>query len=79
MAESTLTLEEVETAIRDILKTGVSYSRTGFARTSANLPDLMKLRDQLIREAKIAKGNLSFISDFSTGIGTTEADEFGDI
>ena len=74
-----MTLTEVETAIRDIMKTGVSYGRTGFNLTRASINDLLNLRRQLIKEAQRASTEgISFIPDFASGAGETEADEWGD-
>jgi len=73
---STLTLTEVEDAIRDILKVGVSYSRTGFSRTNAQLRELMDLRKKLISEAaKASNEGPTFVTDFRNDIFDTDTDD----
>ena len=74
---STLTLTEVETAIRDILLTGVSHSRPGMSLTRASLGELNSLRKTLIKEATRASSDgVSFISDFSSA--ESDANNWGD-
>lgn len=71
---STLTLTEVESAIRGILLNGTSYSREGFSLTKAQLPALMTLRKQLISEAaRASTTGVSFVSDFSGGPTASDA------
>ncbi len=76
---STLTLTEVETAIRAILTTGISYTRPGLSLTRSDLNSLRELRKTLIREAaKSSDEGMSSIPDFSAGSGVeSEADEWG--
>ena len=79
--ESTsLTLAEVEAAIRKVLKTGSAYTRTGLSYTRADLGALRELRREIMAEQRAGSGTgPTFVSDFNTGSGSgTEADEWGD-
>ena len=81
MAETTsLTLAEVEAAIRKVLLTGSAYNRTGLSFTRADLGELRSLRRELMAEQRAgSETGSTFVPDFNTGSGSgTEADEWGD-
>lgn len=68
MSASTLTIAEVETAIRNILLGGSSVSRAGVSLTRADLPALMKLRKDLLADA----GRGAFVFDHNVPLPATE-------
>ena len=77
MSDSSLTLTEIESAIRKILTTGQSYSIGGRTFTRASLGDLRSMRKEVIAETTNKGGSRGFVFD-SSGGASTEADDWGD-
>jgi hypothetical protein len=76
MADTTLTLAQVDTAITAILLTGQAYQRPGLTLTRANLSELRRLRSELAVED--AANDRMIVFDTSSMYGGSQGEEWND-
>ena len=62
---ATMMQDAIHEAVMSILKTGISYSRSGLQLTRASLPQLTSREKYLHTQLAKIKGNRSFVGDFS--------------
>lgn len=74
----TLTLDEVNQAIKDILLAGQSYNRPDLQLQRAQLSELRSLRRELLLEKSRKTDGIQILSDFSGVDRDFESDDFGD-
>jgi len=72
-----ITLDEINTAIRSILLTGMSYGIGGRAMTRADLKDLMALKRHVIKNSLRATADGAGMITEIRG-GSSEDSEWGD-